>query len=375
VLNGRRLFVLAIIGGTAFRLVHIFTSLGTLDAMIWYRWVELIERAGILQSYRYSDMMNHPPLALLIAKWTNRLGSMGGLEFQDSFRLLQTAADLVTVFSLARITRRVPHTPGYAPILFFLSPAAIFISGFHCNSDPLMTMLLVLAIEAAIARRPALAGVAIAASAGIKIVPLLVIPFVFLAFRGRARIVFVVTVSACGAAIFVPALIVTGPLFLRYVFGYSGMPSAWGLRLIASLLHATALEAALRFLPWLMVAALAILWFRERRGFEPERLLPLTGLVILVILVLAPGFGVQYLFWPLPFLGFLFGRRIALALHGLIGVFVFALYTAWSKGWPWWYADATKAPFGNVAIVGLVLWLAFAVATVAAARNLRQSSM
>jgi glycosyl transferase family 87 len=370
VLNGRRLFILAIVSGTILRLVHIFTSLGTVDALIWFRWVELIERVGILQSYRYSELMNHPPLALLVAKATHRLGNLAGLEFQDSFRLLQTAADVVTAFSLARIVRRVGDAPSYAPVLFFLSPAAIFISGFHCNSDPLMTMLLVLAIEAAIAGQPMPAGIAIAASAGIKIVPLLLIPFVLLAFRGRARIVFVAATAVTGALIFVPALVAAGPLFVRHVFGWTGMPVGWGLRYLALATHADALLAAERVLPAVTIAILALLWFRERRGIEPARLLPITALVLLILLVLARGFGVQYLFWLLPFLGFLFERRKALALHGIMAVFVFMIYTAWSQGWPWWYADATRAAGGYVAEVGFLMWLAFVAAAVAGARKL-----
>jgi uncharacterized membrane protein YphA (DoxX/SURF4 family) len=89
-----------------------------------------------------------------------------------------------------------------------------------------------------------------------------------------------------------------------------------------------------------------------------------------MVLFLAPGFGVQYLYWPLPFLAFALPRIAAVAVHAIISVYLFAVYTVWSQGWPWWFAENRGSPQAVEALSkgGLVLWLLLGVAAVVALR-------
>lgn len=372
-----------IVLGVLLRIIHTFSSLGSLDALIWFRWVELVERVGVLESYRYSDLMNHPPLALWVAQYSGRVGLFFGLEFQDSFRLLQTAADIVSAVVLFKLVSRFGSFSGATPLqvslLFFLSPASIFVSGFHCNSDPLMIMLLLLAILEASEKRAAAAGLLIAASVGIKIIALVALPFLFLVLRGRKRVVFLTLAVLGGFVVFLPGILVSGPVFLRNVFGYSGMVTGWGLRLLAGWASVGAFEFVGRALVIALLVALSTVLFAEwrrsshRGEMDRMRLPAVIGLSYLVVLILAAGFGVQYLFWLLPFLSLQLQRRAAILLHGLISAFVFALYTVWAEGWPWWYAPGnTVSPAGGafVARVGITLWIALVIAAIAAARKL-----
>jgi len=384
VLPPRRLFALAIVAGSAARILQTATSLGSFDALLWYRWVELIDRVGILHSYLYSAYMNHPPLALLVAQVTNRIGVACGLELSDSFRYLQAAADVVTTLVLLRIARRlgVAHATEHA-LMFFLSPAVIFISAFHCNSDPLMMMFVAIAVAAVLEERPALAGLALAAGIGIKILPLLVAPLLLLACRGRAaRIRFAAVAAAATLAIFLPGLVYAGPQFVRQVFGYSGMPTGWGFRIAGEHLRRLTgwdgLVTLTRYAGIVTVIAVAALWVLEARrtgSTTAPRLPALVAVTYLLVLFLAPGFGVQYLFWPLPFLAFALDRRLALLLHGIAAIFTFALYTSWAHGWPWWFAEGhpTPADLRMVSAIGLVLWIAIGFAAYRGVARLRSA--
>lgn len=378
--NGRRFFLFAIASGTLLRIVQTATSLGSLDALMWFRWVELVERTGILRSYLYSELMNHPPLALFVARAVNAAGVACGLEFNDSFRIVQAAADIGTALLLVRIARVLGAKNEYAgATIFFLSPATIFISAFHCNSDPLMTMLLAAAVLMVLEQRPIAAGVVLALAVGIKILPLLVGPLLLFALRGvRARALFLAAAIAVSAAIFVPGFVVSGPLFFTQIFGYQGMTTGWGWSLVFGYTGKwTGHRELSRIVPamsWVMVAALVALWIAElrrpssvqssalRRPLSP--LPQVIGISYLIVLFFAPGFGVQYFFWVLPWLAFALPRRAALAMHGLISAFAFTVYTVWSKGWPWWFANGSSSPAAAqmTANVGLIVWVAMGAA-------------
>lgn len=372
--------IVALVAGTVLRALHLTTTIGTIDAVLWTRFSELIASVGILNAYEHSRLLNHPPLALVIARATQAIGGAFGVEFHNGFRALQSMADVITTVALLRIAHHVPgRTATATPALFFfLSPAAIFISAFHCNSDPLMMMFLVLAVAAVLAERPALAGLLLACATGIKIVPLLAGPLFLLALRDRrARLVFLGTAAVTSGVIFLPAVAAKGSLFLEQVFGYAGVIRSWGFPLLLQLLTTTerGQVAPVAILPWLLMATLGLLWVAEmRRGaaaVDPSRLPALVGLTYLIALFLAPGFGVQYLFWLLPFALFALPRPAALLLHGAVSVYLFSIYTAWSGGWPWWYAEESTSPRIREALVkgGLVLWaLLGALAVVAAWR-------
>lgn len=386
----RRLFLLAIAAGTLLRVLQLATSLGSIDAFLWSQWADLIARVGILESYRYSELMNHPPFALLVAGLTARAGAALRIEFADAFRLLQAAADIVTAVALVRIARDVRWVSGdesesrplAAALMFFLSPAVIFISAFHCNSDPLMMMFVVLAVLSAIEGRPGWCGFLLACAVGIKIVPLVIGPLFLIAARDRgARARFLFAAVSTSALIFLPGLVVSGPVFLERVFGYTGLVRAWGIPLIGSLLtrfaHWSALETATPLLPFVMLTAIAGIWLlaARRASGEPSKLPQSITAVWLTFLFFAPGFGLQYLFWALPFAFLALPRAGALALHGMLSVYLFAVYTAWSGGWPWWYADRAKtaSDVRTIVILGLTSWAVIGVMTVIATARLNRA--
>jgi hypothetical protein len=368
-----------IVVGVVLRLMQTFSSVGSVDAVFWSRHVQLLERFG-LRAYLVSTSINHPPLGLEIGRLTAQLSRLAGLEFADGFRLLQGAADVVTLFALHRLAAR--HATGsgtWNALLFFLSPATIFVSAFHCNSDPLMVMFLVLAVLATVRQRPLAAGLLLGAAVGVKIIALAAAPILLVAWRDhRTRMRFLAAAIACGLLVFLPGYAMSGAAMLRNVFGYTGWPGAWGFALLARLWELTVHRAfpfdASRALVLPLIVSMTSLWIAEarhtaREGVDPLRAPRVIGVAFLVVLFLASGFMPYYLFWLLPWIGFLTTRRIALVMHALISLYLFGLYTDWAGGWPWGFADGGVTS-AAVVLFGLVVWIAIGVLAVVRLRTL-----
>jgi len=381
VLSQRATLLIGLAAGAILRTVQLATSIGSVDAYFWSRHVDFVERYGAWSAYHVSRVINHPPFGLEIALLTKRLGAAVGLHFFDSFRILQCVADLVTALALYAIARRVGRADrAWIALVFFLSPTAIFVSAFHCNSDPLMVMFIVLALLATVEDRPILAGLLIGAGCGVKIIAFVALPLLLFGFREwRSRLRFLITSALVGAAIFIPPIIVSGWVSIRNIFGYTGWGGGWGFPLMINLAGKVSPSLAAKdsgsLVTPFFVLSLLLLWSVEawRAGKhdvdDPQRLPRSVALAFLLVLFLAPGFGVQYLIWILPCLAFVLSHRAVIVLHALVAVFAFWLYTSWAEEWPWVYADGRfRTPWAGV--YGVVVWFAIGWAVFASLRVL-----
>ena len=370
-----RLFWILAASALAIRLILISTSFGSTDAFLFTVWVDAAEKHGLLGAYRFFNGLNHPPMSMAIAVAADRIGKAIGLEFPDIFRLLQVIADIVTATFVYRIANRLqPSRAREYTLFFFASPAAIFLSGFHCNSDPTMIALLSAAVWAATREKAAGSGVLFGLSSNIKILPIPLAPLFLINMKWRQRILW-----SAGAALilllgFLPAL---GAM--KNIFGYAPAASQWGIGgtayLVSYLAHGgytTAVHLAAFYSQWgryIVLAAIAALFFFYIRYKTP--IAAMIGAALLTIDFLAPGFGIQYLVWPLAFVPFAVPRRLAYALNAGLSIFMFTAYTVWARELPWWYADASKggAHGALIAYLALPLWLLYGAAVVAALRN------
>jgi glycosyl transferase family 87 len=359
-----RAFAILILAALATRLILIATTFGTTDALLLMMWTHIAERFGIGGAYQFTAGLNHPPLALVLLRLIDALGGRIGLEFPDIFRLVQVAADLATgalIYVLAR--REQPQRAREFAAFFFASPAAIFLSGFHCNSDPTMMMLLTGAV---LFSSGALFGLA----SGIKIAPLPLAPFFLIDMTWRRRVQFVITAAAVLALIFLPAVSTGGTIVLRNVFGYTGSGYEWG---FCGIGYLTGVFGWARFYAqygrYVVIAALAVLWllFYRRRATLPV----MIATALLAMNFFSPAFGVQYLVWPLPLLLFALPRPLAYAVNAALSAFLFATYTIWSREFPWWFANAAGPnPLRPlVALLAVPLWVLYGWAIVAAVRG------
>jgi hypothetical protein len=365
--------------GLLLRVMLLATSVGSSDVAFKTLWAETTLEHGIAKTYTLNKLANHPPFSFLILRECGRLARDFGIPVGDSFRAVQVLADMITALLLLWIGKRTGRGAELA-VAFLLVPAAIFISAFHCNSDPTMVMFLTAAVALFLAGRTAASGAMTAVAAGIKIVPLLLLPL-FAAAARRRVVTFSAAWAVAMAVLFVPTFLSAGTVLIRNIFGYAGFPGEWGVVALMRILAVNVSESLIPLARWyvahgkwvalaVMLGLVAARW-APRRALDVNDLLRGVPLLLLVLLVLAPGFGVQYLVWPLPLLPLLLGRRGYLAVAGAISVFLFYTYTLWSDGFPWWFANADNHYPSSLQylLAGLVLWLVLAAATVAGARR------
>jgi hypothetical protein len=354
----------AVVVGIAVRLWFVVTTFGTNDGTFMTLWAALAERYGIAGAYAHHPLLNHPPLALWLLRGLARMG-----DVRDRLRLMQIVADIISFGCLLRLTK-----DRWPALVFFLSPVAIFISGFHCNTDSTMVCLILVA-AVLIDRSPLAAGVVLALATGIKIVPLLLVPLFLIAARRRwwqTLAGFCVTF----AAIFAPVL--QNRIALTNIFGYAGQAWWWGWPALAARLeHALPLAGKLavlhlrygRFVVAFTVIAIAALYLKKNGS-----LLAAIALTFVAMLFVSTGAAVQYLVWPLPFLPFLYKRWETLTVHAAMAAFMAAMYTVWSRGWPWTYADSLRLPwphFEQLVLAGFIVWALLGCAIAIGALRMR----
>ena len=301
--------------------------------------------------------MTNPPALLGLLAGIQRFQDLSGLPFRFWFRLLTTIANLVSALLVWRIVSL------RAAVAYALCPTAIMIAGFHGHPDPLVVALLLASVYFAERNSAIPAGLLFGIACSIRVWPL----FVGLAFllgmqTWRSRLRFCgsgAVVAAVLALPYAPHLRAAVANILRY----HGASGAWGLSQLPFYVPIG--------VPFTFTAIALSLVYLRRRG---ARLSFMVGFSMLLFLVLTPGFSVQYLAWLSPFY-FLFGNRPAIALYITASVFLAAVYTQWSGGIPWYFADSLIHHSGWLAVgySAAVCWLTLAISAFLALEGFKPS--
>lgn len=351
------------IGARVWLAVYTF---GTNDVDTWQRFATLIDQHGVAYLYRNDDLFNHPPLMgyLAVACW--RVSRAAALPFSTVFKLPMVGADIVSALVLWNIVapRRGPHVAALAVAAYAWSLLSILITGYHGNTDSLCALFCLLAAYLIDRRLPLAAGLALAAALNVKLIPLVLVPAYALAWRSwRDRLRF----GAGLALAVVPFLQFTaccGGDVYRNALAYNSSVELWGIMLLVELgANNAAFAAPLHRAGELYVAGgryviigcvvLASLWSRWKAGWSPYQL----GAVCFgIFLVLAPGFGVQYLIYICPLL-FAVNLGWAAGYSLLAGTFAGLLYYGfWDHTLPFrsHFSGAFPAP---APLFGLLVWI------------------
>ena len=171
----------------------------------------------------------------------------------------------------------------------------------------------------------------------------------------RTRLYFGGLALATVVVLALPHILADPRLIITTVMGYrSRVICDWGLSRWSSYVR---IGVPVTF----AAIAIAVVYLRKRQA----SLTCMIGSSILVFLVLTPGFGVQYLAWILPFC-FIFGGHIMSAVYATTSVFVGIIYTYWSGGIPWYFADALRERSGSQIVMyfAALCWLVLAISAV-----------
>jgi hypothetical protein len=358
------------VAAVALRLFLMMRSVGTNDVPTWQAFATSIDARGLAETYRTMSDFNHPPLAGLWAMAALRLGQVDGLGFPFTFKLLALSGDLLAAWLLFRHARPA-STSGRAlglAALFLWNPVSLLVTAYHGNTDPLLASLFLLAALRAQRGDPLGAGLAWSGAMNVKVISLLLLaPLAFSSRTKRDAFLFGAGTLAASLPFLLFALTVGRP-FLFNVFAYNSAPAMWGINLMLN--DIVELRYGGQSWAWLKAAFLVkarhlilagslagAIW---RVGSPHRDCLVVCAFALCLSLVLAPGFGYQYLAWPMPLLFAIDARRALLtSLAG--GVLIGLLYlhfwdgaipaTSWTSTWP-----RFGVVWGVIAWLSLVAW-------------------
>jgi len=325
-------------------------TFGTNDVVYWQEFLATMREVGGTGVYRQIDWFNHPPFMLHALDAMDQLAHATGLPFPFWLRLPAILADAATVAAVAGLITRLPpewrvDRPRAALAILAAAPVLMAVSGFHGNTDPAMIFFVVLAVYLLDGLgMPLLAGLAFGMALNVKVVPLIFVPTLFLYLPSMwRRLQFFAAAGTVILAGSLPYVREDPQVIARNVLGYGSFYGYWGLARILSTTAPNswlnqAFESKGRVLA-LALVALAGLAMNVRARRAP--LFLQCGLVAFLFLAISPGFGIQYLAWLAPWVvGY--GLHAALAYHATAGLFALEVYTYWSKGFPWYFADARE---------------------------------
>lgn len=344
-----RLSLLLIVGaGVLIRTVIAARTKGTNDVDTWLAFIDASRTHGVLHLYGVTEWptvpvfeFNHGPLTALGIQFAVWILDATAIDARLLVRLPAIAADgFATVLAYLMITRRsgIPRGLGAAAMIAF-NPVLILVSGFHGNTDTVFVALLLLSIVLLERDMGSAAGLALAASMAVKVVPVLAAPaLLFSIGRPDVRRQFFLTTAITSAVLWLPPFLIDPGALIREVFLYRGLLGLWGTSRAALDLGwnvwASGFSQSLTLLT--MFAILASSLYLARSGRDA---IWSVAVAFLLFLAIAPGFGVQYLAWPVVFLVLAapgFGAAYSAAAGGLL----YATYVLWSGGgWKLGYAN------------------------------------
>ena len=361
--------------GFAARLIVSAVAWGTTDAVSFLHFAYRIEGNGLLGTYRIDPLFNHPPIA---GYWSYLAFVLAGrpepLEDSTLFafvlRLPVIAADLASallVGTVALARRLSPRASLAAAAMYAWNPCAILVSGYHGNTDAVYAMLSLLAVYLLQDRgKPLLGGLALGMAINVKLIPVLLIPPLLLASRSRREALLFIAGLAVMAIPFVPPLLME-PAFARNVLQYKSQPDPWGILFVlreadpagvnpdGTLAPGHPATVYNRWGSWIILGCVT-LWAVVARRF-PDRFdrYRVAAVTYALFLVLAPGFGIQYLIVLAPLL-YATAPRFA-NLYGVLAcVFLLAAYFFyWDGTFP--LSSLFDRPFPPpLAMFGLMPW-------------------
>lgn len=359
--------VLALFG----RLVLAYFSWGTSDATIWQGYGRHAARDGVLHLFEHEPNFNHPPLMGYFCQFVYRATHIGdqpddpaarrlGITFPFVFKLFDIAADAVTCWLLWRMFR--PSMTAAA--LFAWSPVSLLITGHHCNTDPIYSMLCLLSVYLIENRgRDFAGGIALAAAVNIKLIPALLILPMLARYREKRRAGRFVLGLSIGAIPFIVILCAAPGAFTRNVLSYGSMITNWGVnQFLLETSHEPRFSAVAQTLiaryyelgRYIILAAVILLSMRGRRlSIDRYTLAACAGCLFLIF---TPGFGLQYTIFVLPLM-LATGRWLIATIYGLLsGLLLFFTYwQMWTRNFPM-DTHALIGPTTPGPLYGILAW-------------------
>ena len=353
----RKLTVFYCVGifGFAARIALWCVSEGTNDIRTWLRFAREIQSYGLGPTYRLDPLFNHPPLMGLLASATLLGSSALDIPFHRAFKLYGLLAEVGIALLLMHIWRR-RQQPEQAVLAFAgygCALCAILISGYHGNTDPVYWFLVLSSVYVLEDRKaPLLAGLLMGVSLQVKLIPMLVVLPMAACCRELGKVVRYLLGVAVALAPFAWIVWHLVPIdreaFVRNVLGYTSYREFWGAELVLRAVSAATLTSLPAFASkvetvgafWALIGSKALLGVTSMLAaahavyrYKGLDAYAIAALCFCLFLVLASGFGVQYMGAVVPFLlacRIRDGIRVATASGVFIGLIYLSFIINWS---------------------------------------------
>jgi hypothetical protein len=334
------------------------TFFGTLDIVYWQQFLATIRREG--DTRIYEGIFNHPPFMMHVLRVIGSVADHTGLPFPFCFRLPAILADAGAVWLVWKIIGRARPGAGQvvAVLGMALAPVSVAISGYHGNTDAVMACFVVLAVLLRDTSAAWAAGIAFGMAMNIKIVPVIFAPaFLLYRYELRKSIVFAGAAAATLALASMPYLLEDPWIIAQRVFGYQGPWGTWGIPMLLRLgaehlqfqavysetwsevpglieLYTLTVAAGHAYAQWtkyLLLGGLALLALWMNRAARRPPLFLQCAVTAFLFVFFAPGFGMQYLAWLVPW-AVAAGPLAALLFYAASGAYSYWLYTSNLQG-------------------------------------------
>jgi hypothetical protein len=358
-------------GAIAVRVLLMLFSIGSNDMTTWHGFAEQITRTSIGKLYDEHELFNHPPLMGFFASATYTLAEWLPIRFDYLFKAPMILADVATAALLyQRYKAQGEERAALVFALFCCNPVSILITAYHGNTDSLCASLALLSAVLMDTRRVFWSGLALAAAINVKLIPVLLIAPLLSCVRGRRGAALFLAGLSIGALPFVPYLLEHWPGFYKHVLAYRSGARAWGITYalfkLGSVLGVLGkpCRSIARFwiehgfigvLAWPLI--LAALQRFKRPGWSACEL---AAFSMLGFLVITPGWGVQYLVYPVALVfAVSIERGVVYALVN--GLLAFLIYAAlWTGDFPLYSNFFVRGLPNQPMLFGVVAWLVVA---------------
>lgn len=328
-----------LLAGLFARLIIVLVSDGSNDIRTWEHFASTVLDEGIASAYQKHPACNHPPLTLWLAGALLHVSTATGIRFSILFKIPSLAAEVLTMLLLLRMStiflpsRYARWTLG----AYALSPLPMLVSAFHGNTDALCSSGALLALYFMYRKQAACSGLCLATAMNVKLIPSLLAPFLGLSCArssGPGMRALMVYSGAIGIGLS-PLLMMHfhTPDFFARVVQYPVTPDRWGIMYFLSELQRFEigqvclgdLQSAYRLYGRYVVLCIAGVVGLLAPFVARNRLRHLAAMIACIFCVAAPGWGIQYLLYPLPFL-LLSSPRLGLGYAVSGGMFAVFLY-------------------------------------------------
>jgi len=282
-------------------------------------------------------------------------------------KIYAVASDVVLVYLIGRLAQDRPLLRSWQ---YAWLPLALLVTGIHGQMEPFVLVFGVAALLQARRNRPSMAGAMLGIAIAAKTWPVLIGAGLLKALRDNSARFRAVTVAAAVPILFLVTyrFVVESSITesLGRVAGYASYAGEWGwtglIRVATDYYRFQELADGLESIGrWITLAALGLAWVVWKRAHSVD----LTAALLLTFLIFTPGFGAQYLLWPVPFLLARPTRRtvpfLAIAsVWAAVGYLIvgdFGYYTLWRHS-GWWDYETVHLPW--VASSVLVILACFA---------------